>query len=271
MKAPVDSSPNPPGTPTCEWNRTRKPHVIADRASRVLKAQKIISIVGPSRFLRCRRILEIGCGSGLIASTLAEAGASDLLVDAVDVVDSRVEKKGYRFNLVDGTALPFENGAFDFVITNHVIEHVGDESVQLTHLEEVKRVTADNGLIYLAVPNKWRIVEPHYKLPLLSWLPRSAGDAYLRLLRRAQYYDCSPRSRSHLIRLFEATGLAYEDRTVAAMRLTLALEHPSHIATHLVNTVCPDWMPKLGMPIVPTFVFILKHPSSLTDGPIDEV
>lgn len=265
MKASVDNSSTSPGTPAREQNRTRQPHVIADRTSRVLKAQKIISIVGASRFLRFRRILEIGCGSGLIASTLAEAGASHLSVDAVDVVDSRVEKKGYRFNLVDGTALPFENGAFDLVITNHVIEHVGDESAQLAHLEEVKRVTAGHGIIYFAVPNKWRLVEPHYRLPLLSWLPRSASDTYLRFMRRARYYDCFPRSRNHFIRLFETAGLTYTDQTVAAIRQMLTLEHPAHIATEIVNTLCPDWLLNLGRPVVPTFVFLLHHPASCSE------
>lgn len=265
MKVPVDRSRTPLGTPACEQNRPLQPHVIADRTSRVLKAQKIISIIGSSRFLRCRRILEIGCGSGLIASSLAEAGTSDLSVDAVDVVDSRVEKKGYRFNLVDGTALPFEDGAFDLVITNHVIEHVGNESAQLAHLSEVKRVTANHGIIYFAVPNKWRLVEPHYRLPLLSWFPRSASDTYLRLSRRSRYYDCFPRSRSHLIRLFEATGLTYSDRTVTAIRQMLALEQPAHIATKIVNTLCPDWLLNLGRPIVPTFVFLLRRPAPCSE------
>lgn len=258
MKAPADKSATPLALSACEHDRARQPHVIADRASRVLKARKITAIIGLPRFQCCRRILEIGCGSGLIASTLAAAGNSELSVDAVDVVDSRVEKNGYRFNLVDGTTLPFGDAIFDLVITNHVIEHVGDEPAQLAHLEEVKRVMADGGVVYFAVPNKWRIVEPHYRLPLLSWFSRDASDAYLRLMRRTSHYDCYPRSRSDLIRLFEATGFVYEDRTVAAMRQMLELEHPNHIATKVVNTVCPDWLLESGKPIVPTFVFLLR-------------
>lgn len=261
MKTPVDHSVVPPGTPAHEQERFRQPHVISDRASRVLKARKIISIVGPSRFRHCRRILEIGCGSGLIASTLAEAGGPDLSVDAVDVIDNRVEKNGYRFSLVHGTTLPFADGVFDLVITNHVIEHVGGEAAQLAHLAEVMRVAADGGTIYFAAPNKWRVVEPHYRLPLLSWLPRNVSDVYLRLARRAKYYDCYPRSRSHFIRLFETAGLAHTDQTVIAMRQMLTLEHPTHIATKIVNDLCPDWLLGLGRPIVPTLVFLLNKAS----------
>lgn len=259
MKAPTSHTTKTPDAQAWDQERIRKPHVVADRTSRVFKARKIVSITGSSNFLRCRRILEVGCGSGLIASTLAKTGTSELSVDAVDVVDSRVEKSGYRFNLVHDTSLPFEDDTFDLVITNHVIEHVGDEQAQLAHLAEVKRVTANDGTIYFAMPNKWRLVEPHYRLPLLSWFPRSASDAYLRLTRRAPYYDCLPHSRRSLIRLFKIAGLSYEDRTVAAMRQTLALEHPAHLATKVVNA-CPDWVLCLAKPVVPTFVFLLRNP-----------
>jgi SAM-dependent methyltransferase len=185
----------------------------------------------------------------------------------VDVIDNREEKHGYRFTLVNGTTLPFDDGVFDLVITNHVIEHVGDETLQLAHLAEIKRVTAEDGLVYLAVPNKWRFMEPHYRLPLLSWLPGAVSDAYLRLTRRATYYDCTPRSRKHLVRLFRTAGLAYADQTIITMRQMLALEYPDSIATRFVNSACPDWLLRMGRPFVPTLVFLLRHPSAATQDP----
>lgn len=238
--------------------RQRKPHVIADRASRILKARKIISIVGQRRFDECHRILEVGCGSGIISSTLANLGGTAKRIEAVDVVDNRTEKHGYHFTTVTGSALPFDAAAFDLVISNHVIEHVGDEAAQLAHLREIRRVASPGGIAYLAVPNKWRLVEPHYRLPLLSWLPVPIGNAYVHILRGAEWYDCSPRSRRHLIRLFDAAGLAHSDRTIDAARTALALEHPAHVITKVVNGACPDWILHLGMPIVPTFVFLLR-------------
>lgn len=237
--------------------RHRKPHVVKDRASRILKARKIISIVGQRRFGQCRRILEVGCGSGVISSTLADIDGVAREVEAVDVVDSRIETNGYHFTVVSDTTLPFDTATFDLVISNHVIEHVGDESAQLAHLREIKRVASPSGMVYLAVPNKWRLVEPHYRLPLLSWFPSSISDAYVRSARGAEYYDCTPRSHRHLTRLFDAAGLSYTDRTIDAARSMLALEHPRHAITKVVNGVFPDWMLNLGMPIVPTFVFLL--------------
>ena len=45
----------------------------------------------------------------------------------------------------------------------------------------------------------------------------------------------------------------------------LTLEHPAHIATKVVNTLCPDWLLNLGRPVVPTFVFLLRHPASCSE------
>lgn len=236
----------------------RKPHVIADRSSRVLKAKKIIAIVGQEHFLKCQHILEVGCGSGIISNTLSKVGNSAQQFDAVDVIDSRTEPLGYRFQLVSGTSLPFEDGSFDLVITNQVIEHVGDEPEQLHHLCEIRRVIRHDGLVYFAAPNKWRVIEPHYHLPLLSWLPRRASDRYLHVARRESHYDCYPRSLAHFKRLFAAAGFAYHDRTLQALREMLRLELPNSIVTRAADSVLPDWFLRLGMPIMPIFVFLLR-------------
>ncbi len=244
---------------TSTASRFRKPHATPNRASRLLKASKIISIVGPGRFHDCRRILEVGCGSGIISSTLAEAASSGCAVDAVDVVDSRTITTGYRFSMTSGTALPFADATFDIVVSNHVIEHVGDEAAQIAHLREIKRVTTPDGIVYFAMPNKWRLLEPHYRLPLLSWFPAMVSDKYVRVTHSGEYYDCFPRSYHQLTRLFHEAGLAYSDETIDAVRETLKLEHPNHAITKILNSMCPDWLLRIGMPIVPTFVFILQH------------
>lgn len=258
----VNANGDPQDAAASTQGHARRTHVIADRASRDLKARKIIAIVGLERFRSCRRALEVGCGSGIIAHALARFGNGKLAVDATDVVDSRIERDGYDFHLVTGTALPFDDAAFDLVITNHVSEHVGGDAEQLKHLAEIRRVTAATGVAYFAAPNKWRLVEAHYRLPFLSWLPPGIANAYLRAARHVAGYDCHPQSRSRLERMFEASALDYEDRTIAAMRQLLALEHPDHPITRIVNAACPDWLLRLGLPIVPTHVFLLRPASS---------
>lgn len=236
--------------------RSREPHASVDRHGRALKARKIVAIIGVDRFLLAHRILEVGCGSGVISHTLFELGNRRQTIEAVDVKDGRIDIEGYRFTLVPDTALPFADKQFDLVITNHVIEHVGDESAQINHLREIKRVTRPGGMVYFAAPNKWRLVEPHFRLPLLSWLPRGASDAYVRLTGRGTHYDCSPMSLRRLERLLRAAGFGFQNRTISAIREMLAIEHEGNALSRLVN-ILPDRILALGMPLMPTYVFHL--------------
>jgi ubiquinone/menaquinone biosynthesis C-methylase UbiE len=241
--------------------RTRLPHVVMDRDSRVWKARKIIALIGEERFLRARRILEIGCGSGVIAATLRELGGPRLEVHAVDVVDSRSETAGYAFQLVTGTRLPFVDASFDIVISNHVIEHVGPRPDQLEHLREVHRILAPDGLGYLAVPNKWRLVEPHFRLPLLSWLPQSLADRYVRTTGRGTHYDCLPLSMRDALGLFGEAGFEASDATIAAFRATVDIEFQAHGAFARASRATPDAVVRLAERAMPTFVFLLRpHP-----------
>lgn len=241
--------------------RSRLPHAILDVSSRVLKAQKIVELLGRERFMRARAVLEIGCGSGVISSTLVQLGSPGLHVQAVDVVDSRVTKEGYGFHLVDGTQLPFETGSFDIVISNHVIEHVGDRNAQLDHLGEISRVMNQGASTYLAVPNKWRFVEPHYRLPFLSWLPVPLADAYLRATSKGQHYDCVPLSAGEAEALFEEAGFVYRDLTFEAIKATLQIEHAQAASGRLATRMLSPGMASIVKPVISTLIYELTRPA----------
>ena len=91
----------------------RQPHAILDSDSRRLKAQKIARLVESARLLQGARLLDIGAGSGYIASNLARFVGGEGEVWAVDVNDQRQTNEGYRFKPVTGTELPFEDDAFE--------------------------------------------------------------------------------------------------------------------------------------------------------------
>lgn len=241
-----------------EAGKPRLPHAVLDEPSRILKARKIVALLGADVFHRARSLLEVGCGSGVISATLARLGSSGLQVHAVDVADNRLLHEGYHFRQVDATRLPFDAATFDIVITNHVIEHVGDEAAQLDHLEEIARVLTPDGVAYLAVPNKWRLVEPHYRLPLLSWLPQRLSDRYVRATGRGSYYDCRPLSQREAGLLFSRAGFVAEDMTVAAIRSTLEIEYPRSGVLGAVRTHTPDILLRLCTPLISTMIFRLR-------------
>ncbi|HEV8686074.1 MAG TPA: class I SAM-dependent methyltransferase, partial [Gaiellaceae bacterium] len=177
-------------------------------------------------------------------------------VVGIDVRDQRQVRDGYRFVQVEGTALPFEDRSFDVVLSNHVIEHVGHESEQLQHLREVRRVLADEGVVYLAVPNKWIVVEPHFRLPFLSWLPQRLADRYVRSRHKGSFYDCDLPTRKRFLRLAGDAGLEAREITLDAMRVYDRLESPKGPLARLLRA--PEWALKTLMPAVPTLVYLLR-------------
>lgn len=236
----------------------RLPHAVLDEPSRVLKARKIIALLREDRFADARTLLEVGCGSGVISSTLAKLGGPELSVVAVDINDNRMVSEGYAFLKVEGTTLPFEDGSFDIVVSNHVIEHVGERADQLHHLEEIRRVLRPGGCVYLAVPNKWRLIEPHYRLPLLSWVPQRAADLYLRLVGRGKRYDCVPLSRSEATVIFREARFESSELTIEAVRSTLRIEYPdSRIAAMLADST-PHFLLAALKPVLSTLIFKLE-------------
>ena len=73
----------------------------------------------------------------------------------------------------DACALPFEDGAFDIVFSNAVIEHVGDVERQRLFVAEALRV---GRRVFLTTPNRWFPIELHTRLPLVHWLPKARAD-----------------------------------------------------------------------------------------------
>ena len=73
-----------------------------------------------------------------------------------------------RFITYGGKLYPFEDGEFEWVFSNAVIEHVGTYNDQLQFLNEMMRVGKD---VFFTTPNRWFPVESHTNAFFLHWLP----------------------------------------------------------------------------------------------------
>jgi SAM-dependent methyltransferase len=93
----------------------------------------------------------------------------------------RASYPGVRYVRGDALALPFEDGAFDVVFSNAVIEHVGGLEQQRRFVAEALRVA---GRAFITTPNRWFPVEVHTRLPLVHWLPEAVAHRAYDLARK---------------------------------------------------------------------------------------
>lgn len=216
-----------------------------------LKIERLLELAGRSQPIH---MLEVGTGSGGIAHYFGTHPTLRCEVCAVDVCDNRLLRNGYAFQQVAGVELPHADANFDVVISNHVLEHVGDASAQRRHLAEIRRVLKDDGVGYLAVPNRWMLTEPHYQLKFLSWWPRAWRSAYLRLMGKGDFYDCEPLQMRQLERMLGAAGLHYRNLCIEASRATLQIEHSDSFGARLLRAL-PDAALVPLKRIIPTLVY----------------
>lgn len=239
-------------------NGHRNPHAPLDVPSRYLKGLKIERLIGLSTRSAPLTILEVGTGSGGISHYFGTHEKIICEVESVDVCDVRVIKEGYNFQLVNDVKLPYEEMSFDVVISNHVIEHVGDQKNQQYHLNELFRVLKPDGIGYLAVPNRWMLIEPHYKLPFLSWLPKKLRSPYLSLMKKGKFYDCEPLTVSELEGMLKAAQLNPKNLSNRAIRETFAIESPDSIANNFIK-ITPNFIFDLLKPLIPTLIYSFKR------------
>jgi ubiquinone/menaquinone biosynthesis C-methylase UbiE len=121
--------------------------------SRASFAAMIARFLSPNADLRSKAILDIGCGDGIIASTVAAMGAD---TTALEYDIGRVEdmvKFGVEFKLVrgDAHALPFRPRSFDSAILADFLEHLRDPECVM---RETARVLAPAVRWYVGATNR---------------------------------------------------------------------------------------------------------------------
>jgi SAM-dependent methyltransferase len=167
-------------------------------------------------------ILDWGCGYGLISHELRTRG---IAVTSTDYAPEQPGKRpSPRFpdveidHLSDPVALPFEDGAFDAVLSLGVLEHVTDPD---RSLDEIHRVLRPGGSLYV------------YKLPnrysWLEWVARRLG---------LEHHGMRPHDALYTVRtavaLVEKHGFDVQRARLANM---LPLTLPGALAARIAGAV----------------------------------
>lgn len=101
--------------------------------------------------LEVGRVLDVGCGSGMRLALFSELGwsAEGQDVDATAVEHARIST-GLRVHLGEIETLGLEQGGYDAVVMNHVLEHVLDAR---EFLSQIKLLVRPGGKLVVVVPN----------------------------------------------------------------------------------------------------------------------
>jgi SAM-dependent methyltransferase len=104
-----------------------------------------------------------------------------------------------RYVQGDACALPFDDGEFDVVFSNAVIEHVGGRERQRRLVSEALRV---GRRVFITTPNRRFPLEVHTRLPLVHWLPEGIAHRAYDAARKGFAKDIHLLSKRELEALF---------------------------------------------------------------------
>lgn len=121
------------------------------------------------RDLKTIRVLDFGCGAGHLVGALLELGydawgcdiQGDWTLKPVVSVDRIrfINREPYR--------LPFEDSAFDVVVSTSVLEHAQNTEECMV---EIARILKPGGVSMHLLPSKWYLpTEPHIYVPLANF------------------------------------------------------------------------------------------------------
>ena len=143
------------------------------------------------RLLTCvdgniRTVIDFGCGSGSGSIALAMifpqilCHGTDISSTEVSIAHERARLYGVsdrcRFDYIcEGEALPVSSNQFDLCICCSVLEYVTDPNVRKFCVQEMVRVIAPGGVLFMSVPNRLYPFEIHSRKFGWNYFPNLLG------------------------------------------------------------------------------------------------
>ena len=167
-------NPNGKFKPLHKFNPVRLKY-IRDSVVKEFKKKKI------DRSLNNIKILDIGCGGGLLCEPLSRLGAKVVGIDAseknIKIAKTHARQNNLKINYYCASPEDFNHKEkFDVILNMEIVEHVQDINL---FLKESSKFLKKNGIMFIATLNKtlksyiFAIVGAEY---ILRWLPIGTHD-----------------------------------------------------------------------------------------------
>jgi len=142
---------------------------------------KSLKITDKKKPLKKVRILDIGCGGGLLSEPMSRLGAEVTGIDAskknIEVAKIHAQKNNLKIKYVWGSPDDYKTDTkFDVILNMEIIEHVEDVNF---FLKSCSKLLKKNGIMFVATLNKtlksylFAIIGAEY---FLRWLPIGTHD-----------------------------------------------------------------------------------------------
>lgn len=183
----------------------RRSVIVFSLRNRQKKAAAVSKFIGDHQV---RTVILSGAGAGtdengmIVERSIVQAAN---VLCAFDVKHRQATP--FPFAIADGRTLPFRADAADLIVSNAVIEHVGDETDQLDFVSEHVRVGRS---CIITTPNRWFPVESHTSAVFRHWSPawRANRKEFTRLLSRREFRSLLPANAIVSGHLWSATFVA---------------------------------------------------------------
>ena len=246
-----------------QYDLSGKHNSMFDQKSRIKKAQKTLSVL--KDFLTETsnlNLLDIGCSSGIMTREYANhfkfVTGIDLDHRAIEFAKKNIKESNIKFLLTPIEESGFEDETFDVITCSHIYEHVPSDIVLM---EKIYRLLKPGGVCYLAAANKYNIIEPHYKLPFLSYFPKKIADIYIRLFTDEKEYYEKHRSLRGLKKL--VFKFKIYDYTLKIIKYPSKFSAEEMIKERTFKYYLYNLISFFGYFIIPTYVWILEKPKDL--------
>jgi len=147
----------------------------------------------------------------------------------------------------------FPDGSFEVVVCNQMYEHAPD-AYQL--LQEIYRLLVPGGVCYFGAVSRLTPIEPHYRLPFLSWLPKPIAHLYMRAAGKGERYYENLRTYWGLKALL--SDFVVHDYTLKVIGDPDKFNARDMIPKGSLLDCIPLFVWQLAYSILPSYIFILR-------------
>jgi len=240
-----------------QFHLSRGDFVLKDVKGRTQKSEKILSVLQDfnpgTQSMNC---LDIGCSSGIITALLGNhfrmSIGMDIDQEAIQYAQDQSPSPRVQFLMADSMTLPFHDNSVDVIVCNHIYEHVPCADRMM---DEIYRVLKEKGFCYFSAGNKYMILEGHYGLPFLSWVPKSFAHYYLKMTGKGSFYyeeHLSLRGLKKLVQKFQIYDYTLRIIQNPEKFSATDLFNPNSFLYKCIRVLAPHFYPW-----VPTYIWVL--------------